>query len=296
MANKRGWISVLLGALVILLFSSCVNYAKEVQKALERSFRQDMRGYTFRGTPVGNFGVGTMYLNEIENPKTPVEQHWLIGLPDTWFAATVTQEEKNALMKRIIADGTMGSVKLEEDISKKLGLDACVPVLQDLLFLGGTVSLEKGVKVTLNASEAVNHRMNWTEFQTAVGNGKIDKGVADHVHKGDFLIAADDVVLIGYKATISVDAKINPELNAKLTSAVGRVLGKDTQLKIKFDSSHKGTFEAEAVNPVVVAILFKAPPPTQMSGTKTMGLVSQWRTVKIGVRTLKPLEELLSRR
>lgn len=188
----------------------------------------------------------------------------------------------------------MGRMKLGEDISKKLGLDACVPVLQDLLSLGGKASLEKGAKVTLNASEVVNHRMNWTEFQTAVSNGKIDKGVADHVHKGDFLIAADDVVMIGYKATITVDAKINPELDLKLSRAVGQVLGKDIQLKIKFDSSHKGTFEAEAVNPVVAAILFKAPPPS--SGIKTMGLVGQWRTVKLGNRTLKPLEELLSRR
>jgi len=305
--NKKLWIPVFLGMLVTLAVSGCVSYSEGLQKALIRTFGHDFPHYTFRGTPIGNFGVGTMYLNEIEKPNMPIQERWQIGNPNTWFDTKVSQEEKDTLLKKIIPEGNMASVSLTEAISQNVGLEASVPVLRDLLSLGASVSLEKGVKVTLTASKVINHQMNWSEFESAIEEGKINQKVAEHVQKHDFIIAADDLVLIGYKATISVDKKINPELNAKLTGAVGTVLGKDTQLKVNFSSSHSGTFEAEAQEPVVAAILFKAPPPPSMSlssvnkggwswGSKGSTALSEWRTVIIDIKVLKPLEELLSRK
>jgi len=176
-----------------------------------------------------------------------------------------------------------------------------------IMIIADHVSLENGVKVTLNASKVINHQMNWSEFESAIEGSKISQKVAKHVQKHDFVIAADDLVLVGYKATISVDKKINPELNAKLTGAVGKALGKDTQLKVNFSSSHSGTFEAEAQEPVVAAILFKAPPAPSAGissvnkggwawSSKGSIPLGEWRTIIIDIKVLKPLEELLSRK
>lgn len=299
MKNWKNWKAISGLALLILvlvlatLTSGCANYADEMQKALKRIYKRDFRGYTFRGTPVGNFGVGTMYMNDIENPKVPIEERWLIGHPDTWFPDTLPKEEREALLAKIFVRGPLGSVSLQEDISRKLGLDLTIPVLREILSLGAAFNLEKGVQVTLKASEATNRRMNWTEFEIALRDGKIKPEIKSHVERRDFVLAANDIVLHGYKAAVTIDVKVNPELDAKLTEAVGKVLGKDTQLKVKFTSGTKGTYEVEAVHPVVAAILFKTPPQVApLAGTDP----EDWPTVAIDNRVLKPLEELLSRK
>ena len=277
---------------VFLLMSGCTpKYSGEIRNALKRVYRSDFPGYTFRGTPVGNFGVGTIYLNDIQNPSVPIEERWLIGHPNTWFVDAVTEQEKAVLLGKIIEKGPMGSAALTEDISRKLGLDLTVPAIKDIVSVGANVNTEKGVKVTLKASEALNHRMNWDEFQIALRDGKLKPGIAEHVQKRDFVIAADDIVLSGYKALVTVDTKVNPELNAKLTEAVGKVIGQDTNMKIKISSSHAGTFEVETVSPVVAAILFKTPPPAAAQATAN---ISAWPTVTLDPQRLTQLEGLLS--
>jgi hypothetical protein len=232
-----------------------------------------------------------MYLNDIENPKIPIEERWLIGDPNSWFVDSVNAQEKQNLLKKIFEPGTLGSSSVKEEISRKLGLDVSIPVLREILSLEANVSTEKGVKVTLKASEAVNHRMNWTEFLISVREGKVKPEIVEHIQKRDFVIAADDIVLSGYQATVSVDTKVNPELKAKLDNAVGKILGKDTQLKVTISSSHAGTFEVGAVNPVVAAILFKSPPG---AAPQAVANLDEWPTAKIDSDRLEALFKAIS--
>jgi hypothetical protein len=292
MPQQASGVFAICATAAILMMTGCTpNYSGEVRNALKRVYRSDFPGYTLRGTPVGNFGVGTMYQNDIQNPSVPIEERWLIGHPNTWFVDAVTEQEKSVLLDKIIEKGPMGSAALTEDISRKLSLDLAVPAIKDIVSVGTNINTEKGVKVTLRASDALNHRMNWDEFQIALRDGKLKPSIAEHVQKRDFVIAADDIVFSGYKALVTVDIKVNPELNAKLTEAVGKVIGQDTSMKIKISSSHAGTFEVETVSPVVAAILFKTPPP---AATQATANISAWPTVTLDPQRLTQLEHRLA--
>jgi len=240
-------------------------YDQEIRKSLVKAYGQDFSAYQFRGTPVGNFGVGTMYLKELKDPQKNPESNWLVGHPDTMFVETVSPEDKQRILKRIFPEGEMGSAKFNQEISTGLSLGAVIPTIQGLLNIGGDVDLTKGVRVTLNASEAINRKMNWTEFKGAIEDGLIQSDIAKHLHRGDFVLGAADIVLMGYTVQVTVDQKANASLHGKLNDAVGKMLGKDASLKVKVSRTEQGTFAVESVNPVIVAVLYKDPPPARGS-------------------------------
>lgn len=296
----RTTVGGLISLLVMLALAACARhpqYSDEIRSALQRAYH-DFGDYTFRGTPVGNFGVGTMYLKEVKFDPKHVERSWLIGHPDTWFSDSVTTEEKEALLQNIFVPAPLGDARLEESISTRLGLEVTMPVTKLVLTAGVKLELERGVKVTVSAANAVNRRMNWTEFTRAIKKDKIKPEVAGHVARRDYVIAAADILLNGYKAKVAVDRSVNADLHARLTKALGTVLGKDIGLEIKISRSADGTFDIEATNPVVAAVLYKEPPAPPLGiapfGRVAADDIAEWPTVRIDNKVLRPLEELLS--
>lgn len=283
--------------LIVALAGCAPQYSEEIRGALGRAYA-GFDGYSFRGTPVGNFGVGTMYLKDVTYDPRHVERSWLIGHPDTWFRDDVSADERAALSTRIFVPGPLGAAQLQESISTRLGLDVAMPVIKQVLGAGAKVELERGVSVTLTASRAINRRMNWTEFTTAIRRNKIKPELVDHVGRRNYVIGAADIVLSGYKARVTVDGKVNADLHAKLSKAVGTIVGKDAGLAARISRTADGTFEIEAVDSVVAAVLYKEPPAPPL-GVGAFGKVvevdvDEWSTVKIDTKVLRPLEELLS--
>lgn len=295
---------VFLCSSVFLVFgfvSGCqTHYDQEVRSSLTRTYGSDLSEYTFRGNPVGNFGVGTMYLKDLKDPSKTPDQSWLIGHPDSMFEERLTAQEREHLLNGIIAQGSLGSARVNQNISSNLGLETAFPSLQTLLDASGDVNLSKGVTVVLGASEAINRKLNWTEFREAVRTNRIKPAIAQHVKEGDFVVAAADLVLVGYKAKVTVDKNANAALHAKLNEVVGKVLGKDTSAKVRVQRTDSGTFEVEAVNPVVAAVLFKDPPrPRGARGdgfllTKDADAVEMWRAVQLDRKRLETVESPLN--
>jgi hypothetical protein len=282
--------------LILLIGAGCgAQYDQEIQKSLMKAYGHDFSAYQFRATPAGNFGVGTMYLKDLKDPQKNPESNWLVGHPDTMFVEALSTDDKQYLLKRIFVEGELGSAKFNREITSGLSLGAVIPTIQGLLNIGGDVDLTKGVTVTLSAKEAINRKMNWTEFTKAIKEGQIDSEIVKHLHRGDFVLGAADIVLAGYKVQVSVDQKANALLHAKLNEAVGKVLGKDASLKVTVSRTEKGTFAVESVNPVVAAVLYKEPPPARGS-LLAEGVPSPdaWPAAHIESGRLQALENLLS--
>ena len=283
--------------ILILFLAGCsTSYDKEIQKSLISAYGHDFKDYLFRASPVGNFGVGTMYAKDLKNPNKNPESGWLIGHPDTMFESTVSEKDRQTLLHNIFPEGTLGSKKLSKKITTGLSLEAVVPTLQGLLNVGGNVDFTKGVKVALSATEAINRRMNWTEFKGAITAGQIKSEVVSYVNRPDsFILGAADIVLKGFKAHVTVDKKANAGLHAKLNEAVGKVLGQDSSIKIKVSQSEEGTFDVESVNPVVAAVSWKNPPSARGPLLATnVPETEEWESANIDKQKLIALEKLLS--
>jgi len=291
------------GFLCLVLAVGCTNYPKEVRKALERGYGHDFPSYTFRGSPVGNFGVGTIYAGQLLDEKRQPQEDWLMAHPNSWYADSVTDPEKKELDSKIFEKGTMGSSTLEEKISSRLKLSAAIPNIAEILNANATVEYKKGVKVTLKAFEAINRQMNWSEFENAVHKGKMKPYVRELVDSYSIVVVSHDIILKGYSAEIQVDQSVNQELNAKLNEAIGKTVGIDSKLGVGITKKSEGVFEVTAVNPVVAAVLFKHPPRLKSLPSEGKPKIvrhpppdslDQWEKVVIPNKILDPVEKFFS--
>lgn len=298
---------------IALSIFGCVSYPKEVKKTLTRVYGYDFPSYSFRGSPVGNFGAGTIYAAQFvdrkgdsSEPLQPQEA-WLMAHPNTWYADTVTKKEREELDKKIFERGSMGSATLKEKISTRLKLSVSIPNLAEVLNAGATVDYEKGVKVTLKSSAADNRQMNWSEFKKAVSNGKLQPYITDLIDSGNIVVAAQDIILKGYSAEIQVEQTVNPELNAKLNEAIGKVLGVDSKLSVGITKKSEGVFEVTATDPVVAAVLYVRPPKQTKQKAVLGGVdkiigptitppesLDKWDKVVISNTILDPVEKFLT--
>ena len=303
-------LSILFSLYIFCSIVGFVSYPKEVKKALKRAYHNDFPSYSFRGSPVGNFGVGTIYAAQFidqkvstNNPLNPQES-WLMAHPNTWYADSVTEDERKNIDRRIFESGNMGSVVLNEKISSGLKLSVSIPNLSEVLNAGAEVSLEKGVKVTLKASAADNRQMNWSEFKKAVSNGKMQPYIKNLIDNDNIVLISKDIILKGYSAEIQIDQTINPQLNAKLNEAVGNAIGVDSKFSIGITKKSEGHFVVNATDPVVAAVLFVRPPTRNAIPDGAIGIVGpsikkpesfdDWDKVIISNKILEPIEQFLS--
>jgi hypothetical protein len=285
--NTNITIPKLLIITVLLIFPiGCANYSKEVRKALERAYHVNFPSYTFRETPVANFGVGTIYDAEVTRKDinaSNVENEWLLAHPNTWYIDSLSDEKKTEINRKIFEEGSLGSVRLEEDISTKLKLETTIPSIKQVLG-GAEVNYENGVKVEVKASEAVNRQMNWCEFVNTFKSGHFKKYIDRIMKRGDFVICAKDVILKGYTVEIVVDLDVNPILYAKLNDEVGKTfVGIGSSFNISVGKTKRGTFEVKTMGPVIAAVMYKSPPSIGDSifGNIRMPRIEDWNNVAI---------------
>ncbi len=242
-----------------MLIQGCCNYSCQVKKTLKEVFGRDLKTYTFRSTPVGNFGVGTIYEADIGKGKKP-EDTWLLGSVSSWFKENISEEEKNAALEKIIEDGDFGTAQIGKEISNTLALDIVIPNIHSLIDAGAGVNLTNGVNVSLSARRAANRKLNWTNFVNAqeLFNDETKKYIA----RDDIAMGAADIILEGYSARIDVDLNKNMTLNASLSKLadVGTALGNDSELSIRVERVEQGTFQISSEKPVVAAVLYLKPP------------------------------------
>lgn len=296
--------TLLLSALILLLFimTGCVSYDKAMKKALKRAFPDEAPLFSFRSTPVGNFGVGTIYSGELitvvkdKKDIASSEMVLMLASPNTWYKIPA---DKPALDDVIFEEGSIGHVMLEEKISSRLDLNVVLPNISKILDAGMDISFEKGVDVSLKASSAVIRNLNWSEFSEAIESNKIKPYVGRLIREGNVIMGAKDIVLYGYTAEISINSEVNPDLHAKINQAVGNAIGADSEFELDIKKIHAGKFEVTATDPVIAAVLFVKPPPNILDrdnrdiALKALTRSGDFEIIIIKNSVLDPLEEIL---
>ena len=265
------------------------SYAAAVRNALQ-AYAQDMPGYQFRAAPIGNFGVGSLYLEDVGDPGlTQVDKAWYLGGPDVWLRTPAATREQ--VMTRMIAEGSLGSYSAQTSHDRTVDVQAGVAILSALA-ANASIDYRRGVTTSFEATEVRNRRLNWAEFENALNGGRIDPTVAKIVREGRFVVVAADIVLIGYRAEVSVDESVNPALAASLRANILFPQLRGASAGFRVSEERQGHFVAVASGPVVAAVLFKRPP----SSSKSLGAgekrpdVDTWPTVAVDDKTLAAVE------
>jgi hypothetical protein len=264
MGISKNIIIIIIGLLSLLIINGCgtTTYQKEMKQYLSSSLDQDFPNYTFRTSPVGSFGVGTIYEAKITDKnviKDKLDDRWLLAHPNTWFDEKLKEDtrKKETIKKRIIVSGSLGISAFTGQVTTKLGIDAALPNFGQIFEAGTQLDYKKGVKVTVRISGAKNNQLNWTQLKRAMEKGFLDPEVARIIKSQDVIIAAKDIVLDGYTVEIEIDSRVNPRLEAKLNEFVSKVSGSKPHFNWEIKRESEGKYIASSTEPVVLAVLWR---------------------------------------
>lgn len=247
--------------LCCLLLSSCGdNYGKILADTWKRVF--DLSGnYQWSGYPVDNFGVGTAY-------DPPKGKQWSDGdrLCASWTCIGVKPEsiptdlEVRLTLNGFADKGSGGSVTLSEKQKKELGLNLLLPGLANVLNLTAKLDWSKGVNIDFSFGKAYKRsliRKRMTDLINHLPATDPMKGAFD---RGILVMITADLVVDSMHATIEVDTKLNPEVEAKLKGKAEELLGSGASAGFKFNRTTTGKYTLDITQPVVLAVLPRTQP------------------------------------
>lgn len=273
------------GLLVTLLSLSCGhNYQRDISKRLETLYgvpnnNRPINGYIFAALLPS---VGTMFCTNYADrwPIAP-DNGCQFESPATYFVAGVSDEDKKALLAAIITPVEGGTFTLSDDMTKGVKFDLAMPLLGNLADLNANTEYKKHVTVTINGNQVVKRVVNWDPLLAAQSNGKFNERMREHLAKRDFILAAADIVISGYTATVKVDSGLSASAKSKLEDTF-KALAKESSGSVNLDTSNTGSYKFESANPVVVAALYVRPPEGGgHSGARTD--VTKWKKVRLSI-------------
>lgn len=246
---------VLVGSMSLL----AADYAKEMKKAIKRSLGGDFGRYQILGTPISNFGVGTMYPKAAQRETFDIKTSGLYGNPETWWRHDYDDAERARLLARLRPSGTAGQVAFQLDTSRKFNLSAVFPALFKLLSANGGLELAKQMQVQVAASKVENRLIDWTALYEYRREKLIRDSVLRHFDANDFVITVGDVLLHEYSARLIVNRKLSAEAKAQLDAA-WKAFEKGSGGRLSFSSDEGGTYQVKATEPVIIAVFVGVPP------------------------------------
>jgi hypothetical protein len=277
--------SLALVPLVVLIGCVGVDYSREMQTAFEKTFKHTFTSYQFYGTPLSGYGVGTMYPKAAQNAEFDPTVSGIYGEPRTWWKDGMSIDEQQKRYSDLFGDADTGKVTLQYDRKTAFGLDVVLPALYQLLSANGSFDFKKHVTVSITADDAYNHRINWSIFQSDLQQGLIKDYVERHYEANDYLIVADDVVLLNYKATLNVDRNLSAGAQAQLKQA-WQAFSQGSKASFNFSDAETGTFTMQSSKPVVIATYIGTPPP---GATRAAGSATELNPVQLPDAVLKSI-------
>lgn len=274
--------------------STATAVAQDYSTALRNSLRPftgELAGYRFRSTPLGNFGVGAVYLDEVQGADpSRAEGGWYLGVPDNWLAQGRSQASRAEWRERLVSQGSFGAFHLDTDRRREVEatLGAAVFVA---LGVDAKLDYSRGARLSFHAGEVRNRRLNWAEFSAALAEGLVAPAVAEVVRSGRFIITAADLVLLDFGAEVTVDETVNPALAATLRAKSAQPRVKDAVAipSLSMRDATRGRFVASSNQPLVAAVLLKRPPPRTKSGPLAAD-VSAWPAAEVGNAAIDAVE------
>jgi hypothetical protein len=220
------------------------------------------KGYTWFSYPTNNFGLGTTFVldNSADVPSEANQQcaTWrCIGMES---AIPTDPEQMRNFGGYADVGGNGGIITLSETEKRDIAVGAVLPEIYKVLSLDANATSSRTVKTTLSLGRVYPRtlaRQKFVDYVKALPAGDQRKMAWD---KGMLAVAIADYMIDSMDVDISLDTARDLALNAKLTEAVNKVVGKDTAVKFKVTSSVNGHYTLSVTQPVILATLIRKQP------------------------------------
>jgi hypothetical protein len=261
------------------------DYGKEMRNALKSCYGADFSKYQFLGTPVSNFGTGTMYPKAATQKDFDIKTAGLYGNPQNWWNPEY-KAQKDALLADLAPPAKTGVTTCNLNLTKTFSLDAIFPSLYKMLTLNGKFDYKKNVQVKITADDVENDLLDWSVLSDYIKPpAKIKPSVLAHIDANDYVITIGDIVITKYSAKLVVSKSISADAQAKLTQA-WKQFGANSGLDGSFSGGDNGDYSMTANSPVVAAVYVNAPPPGGIRD-KTAPL---WVPARLSQRTVQDIQ------
>lgn len=242
-----------------LVLSGCVhNYQKDITVRLQKLYSTPSKGQPMNGYVFGALllPVGTLFCNDFADKwPIPPNDECVFASSANYFVQTVSDQEKKKILEMIILSLKNGTFNLTDDVVTNVKADASVPLI-GLAKIDANVDISKHVTVTLGGQQVMKRIIQWDPFLSQGEN--FTERMRAHLAKRDYVLAAADIVIVGFSANVNYTSGLKAGAKAELEKSLESLVAGSSG-KLALDTSVNGTYKVTSVDPVVVAGLYVKP-------------------------------------
>ena len=262
---QRRWRRIGLMAMAFALVG-CPSYSEMMQKDLRTALGDDFKKYYFFSYPTNNFGIGTMYTvaddgSISDDGELCASDSCFQVVPSTApppsppASTPITGPTVESLSLSGYANvGGGGAITLSQKDVTKVSANLVLPKIYNVLQVGAGVDTSRGVTTKIVIDEAFKRFLDKIKTEAFIKSlPNTDQRKVDFL-SGKLAYVNADVVVRSMSVDICVDQAVNANLNAALSSNVGKILGDGAQLQVGVNRSSNGCYNLSVTKPVVAAV------------------------------------------
>jgi hypothetical protein len=256
-----------------------INYGNLMEQKVKAALGGDFKDYQWLTYPTNNFGLVTAFVLPKPRAKPSDKNEWCATFTCLGMEGKdMPTNPADLLSVAGYADTGEGggALTLTDEEKKSLAISAVLPAIYHLLSLNVGGGATSDVKTELTVGPATKRFLKKQKMLDYINQLPVSNKLKQAFDGNRLALVVADVVIDSMNITITPNKDKNANLDAKLTSNVGKVLGNGSNLTVKVDSAANGVYNLKIERPVIVARLtltqpFEGrgpggPPPPQFSG------------------------------
>lgn len=255
------------------------NYGSLMEQKVKAALGGDFKEYQWLSYPTNNFGLATAFILPRPKAKPSDKNEWCatftcLGMEDK----NVPTDPVEVLSVAGYADTGEGGgpLSLSDEEKRSLAISAVLPAVFRLLGLNVAVGATSDVKTELTMGPATKRFLKKQKMLDYINQLPSSNKLKQAFDENRLALVVADVVIDSMDVTITPNKDKNANVDAKLNSNVGKILGSGSDFTVKVDSAANGVYGLKIQRPVIVARLTltqpfegRGPggtPPPQFSG------------------------------
>jgi hypothetical protein len=244
--------------LVCISLFGAISYGNLMQQKVKAALGGDFKDYQWLSYPTNNFGLVTAFVLPKPRAKPSDKNEWCatftcLGMEDKQIPTDPAQVLSVAGYADTGEGG--GPLNLTDEEKKSLTISAVLPAVYRLLGVNAGAGSTSDIKTELTMGPATKRFLKKQRMLDYINQLPASNKLKQAFDQNRLALVVADVVIDSLDITITPNKDKNANLDAKLNSSVGQVLGSGSDLTLKVDSATNGTYHLKVERPVIIARL-----------------------------------------